>query len=985
MTTILPYRNLYLSTICSASLCLILTCNAAANSPAYDFNSYIPTLKCHHSLPENNPAHTAIDSGYTISFDQIAVGIDGQPIGDYDFVYQQRTEDNRAIPVYYKVSHTFLGKDTLGRIVNHDERSEINGYFKDIQLYYYGSPGAIYNVSGNKKIDLIAADFINNGISYSSDHGAFGGALVNGSLTSVVTGNINRVIGDFIGNHSINEGNGQSGGGAITNIGVIKELSGNFIGNYTKGKQAVGGALVNLKVLGTINGTFIGNHAEGNIVRGGAIYNTVGQYSSGGTDTPIENIPTIPLIKGDFIGNYGIGTETAFGGAISNINKGIAPDIYGNFIGNYVDAKLSRAGAVDTPAGINTITGSFIGNHADSKDGRAYAGAIYTGSNMRFVADGLNNYFIGNYTKDPSRGKIYNAIMVDSTENVKLTFDITGGGNLYFNDNINSFQREENRYDIDILGYGSGKFFMNNYIMNAGEITVKDAMLVFNKAPYTDDDGCGSACHGQFIAGFASDGRTPDLTLDAVTSLNLRNSQFYLHNDYIENVKLKNYTVTGNSLLHIDVTKENGEWTADKISLSGKIEGATQVVVYDRTNEDNRGASVLFIEAPNDKDGNKPGVFRVYGSPYKWNIAYNHRGEKSGSYWYLVGSDEKNDPNYVGFVPNPIGIDDPFDLPEPDAKPEVTPETLAYQGLPAAAIEQTRSMAGNVRNHAAADKFFTGSCGGVYSDAWNGKALKNFWVSPVYHTASIDSPVKIDADINGLEAGFDIQRNLRHRLGVFASYRQGDYELDGQSDGFRTYTGADIDIDSYGAGLYYRYDYRRWQVFGLVYGGIQRADVKSDDGVGGDSDGVELSGSLEAGYLYDISDSLKLEPSIGIAYTQVGFDDLRDSYGKTASYGTFRQTELTAGIKLEKYLPTENGSAKLYFKPSVIQLLSGGDNVVISGLRKVDTYDDATLGRIELGGRYGFSDQLSAYGWTNYTFGSDYDAFSLGVGLNWAF
>ena len=108
-------------------LCFILTFDAAANSPAYDFNSYMPTLKQHHSLPENDPAHTAIDSGYTISFDKIAVGIDGQPIGDYDFVYQQRTLDNRAIPVYYKVSHTFLGKDTLGRIVNNAERSEING------------------------------------------------------------------------------------------------------------------------------------------------------------------------------------------------------------------------------------------------------------------------------------------------------------------------------------------------------------------------------------------------------------------------------------------------------------------------------------------------------------------------------------------------------------------------------------------------------------------------------------------------------------------------------------------------------------------------------------------------------------------------------------------------------------------------------------------------------------------------------------------
>lgn len=98
----------------------------------------------------------------------------------------------------------------------------------------------------------------------------------------------------------------------------------------------------------------------------------------------------------------------------------------------------------------------------------------------------------------------------------------------------------------------------------------------------------------------------------------------------------------------------------------------------------------------------------------------------------------------------------------------------------------------------------------------------------------------------------------------------------------------------------------------------------------------------------------------------------------------FRQTELTAGIKLEKYLPAENGSAKLYFKPSVIQLLSGGDNVAVSGLRKTEGLDDATLGRVELGGRYGFSERWSAYGWTNYTFGSDYEALSFGAGFSYA-
>ena len=65
-------------------------------------------------------------------------------------------------------------------------------------------------------------------------------------------------------------------------------------------------------------------------------------------------------------------------------------------------------------------------------------------------------------------------------------------------------------------------------------------------------------------------------------------------------------------------------------------------------------------------------------------------------------------------------------------------------------------------------------------------------------------------------------------------------------------------------------------------------------------------------------------------------------------------------------------------------LNTSGDKVTISGLNKLSTYDDQTLGRIELGGRYGFSDALSAYGWVNYTFGSDYDATAFGAGVNYA-
>lgn len=957
--------KLTLSTIFSAAVFSVAT-----EAPAYDFNAYKPTLDSLYQAGESS-----IDSGYDLTFEKA----DGN--ADYDFVYQQLNSDNTVTPVYYKINYKYDGGTTnavsLSRTTNYSAKDEIAGYFKDIESTYYGSPAALYNLSGANELKKVVGDFINNRIVISNSNNAFGGAVTNGATNSYTTGKIGSITGDFIGNSAITTATSkQAGGGAIMNIGTIREVSGIFINNFAKGYYGVGGAISNTNAIGDIHGTFIGNFAEGTITRGGAIYNSSGSYSDG---TSVSGTPKIPEIRADFIGNYVTATDNAIGGAIYNIagNNATVPDIYGNFIGNYAyGIQHARAGAIDASEGINTITGNFIGNYAESKESNSYAGAVFVGKDMRFVADGLNNYFSGNYVKDIN-GKIYNAIYINGTNNPKITFDITGSGNLYFNDSIMGGRP----YDVDIIGYNTGKFFMNNYFMNAGNISVKDSMLIFNKAPYTDDDGCGSNCRGQIIAKMKNDQITPDEDAAPVTNLSLDNGQFYLYNKYIENVKLKNYSATGNSLLHIDVTRQNGEWTADKLTISEEIAGNTQVVVYDRTNEDNRGASVLFIEAPNDTDpeGQTPSVFRTYGSPYKWSIAYNYKGEASGSYWYLIGSDTPNDSGLVGFVPEPIEIGDPSSLPE-----GVTPEVTAYQGLHAAALEQTRSMTGNIRDKVAANKISVLKCAGVYDEAWNGEDLQSVWASPAYHTATIKSPVRTEADIWGLEAGFDIQTDIRNKLGIFGSYRKGNYDIDGSHSSLYSKIDSEIDIDSYIAGLYYRYDLRKAWLFATLYGGMQKADISTDDGVKGDSDAKQFGGSLEAGYLYDLNDTLKLEPGLGISYSRIEFDDIRDGYGKTASYDAVSLTEIEGGLKLEKYIPTEDGLAKVYIKPSIVLVETKGSNVTITGMRNVSSYDEGTLGRIEFGGRYGFSDALSVYGWANYSFGSDYNASSFGAGINYS-
>ena len=73
----------------------------------------------------------------------------------------------------------------------------------------------------------------------------------------------------------------------------------------------------------------------------------------------------------------------------------------------------------------------------------------------------------------------------------------------------------------------------------------------------------------------------------------------------------------------------------------------------------------------------------------------------------------------------------------------------------------------------------------------------------------------------------------------------------------------------------------------------------------------------------------------------------------------------------------------MYVKPSLVQTYSEGDEVEVTGLGEIDTLEDQTLGRVELGGAYGMGDNWSVYGWANHTFGDDYKASTVGIGLNY--
>ena len=935
------------------------------------------------------------------------------------------TQDNRDVNInadFIGNSATFVGSAYGGVIYNDDSGiiGNITGNFIgtfSASPYFYG--GVIYN---DGTIGNITGDFIRNSAASSSAVSS-GGAIDN-------RGTIGDITGNFIRNSATSSS--MSNGGAIYNKSTIGDITGNFIGN-TAGK---GGAIFNSGTIGDITGNFIANYAS---IIGGAINNGstidsitgdfIGNYSSnshgyGGWGGAVYNSGTIDRIAGDFIGNhidsYGMG-NSAEGGAI--YNSGTISNITGNFIGNYIQnddsgsSNFMLGGAIRAAAargnGSMTITGNFLYNYAVKNDKYniqryALGGAVYVGEEngpLTFKSQNQNLFFSGNYTKDVVRGKNYNAIFLDTYNlaiNHVINFDTSGGGAWIVNDSIEgadtiSWDMEgkidySRRYNLAFTGDGvlnengltDQYVSINNDIVNAGEVTVEGTTLRFGAYQHEDKTANNWDGHGRFLAALKADG-TADLDAEAVTSLSLNNAAFDLYNKYQDMVNLKGWKASGDSFLHVDVDVEN--LTADMLNVNGNVEGTTKLVLYPTSDKDIRGESILFAQSTNDTTGNADSfkVWRVYRSPYMFETKYTKTGENANK-WEL----EMND------TVNPDADQKPDERPDPevpDVKPTPTPdkptnpvygEVVAYGALPAAAIEQTRSVVDNVFGQTAGRRSYCPGCG-FYDYYWNGEGFRNLWINPTYYTSNIDSPFDVDADVWGIEAGGDLQHDLNNKLGLFVSYRKGSYDMNGDGKHYYSTVGSEIDIDSYLAGLYYRYDRNNRYAFATLYGGIQQADIKTDDGIKSDTDGVEFGASLEAGYDYNLTDTVYLTPSLGVFYTQVNYDDATDSVGKKAKYNDLKQIELEAGVKLTKAFRLDEGYANVYVKPSVVQTLVDGDEVNITGLGKVNTLDDETLGRIELGGRYGFTDQLSAYGWANYTFGLDYDATTVGLGLNYAF
>ncbi len=894
-----------------------------------------------------------------------------------------------------------------------------------------GLGGAIYNYY---RLGNVTGNFVGNFVE-TTDNVAYGGALYNEGI-------IESITGDFI-NNSVKSKLETAAGGALysedqRDVAGIKKISSDFVGNYAKSTDgdAYGGAVYlknsgrtslpnNLMYRVTVRygdqelETYALPNSQDNMqiisaqltLDDAEAFEQLKQQNQQEKDMMdiLLSIPANELTIESYVDlmiRVGSIPEDQKDQIMAEMDK-FSPEEKEQVLAEVrqemakeqeeiktIQTVINNSESVNSvlvfaQRGISFMNSSFRNNKAESENGKALGGAIY-GSGIEITADNYTSVFDGN-TANGKNNAIYvlnKSEKVTEDLNKKLSADIqnkfsqgevdynakvaaidvkfstVNDGIILLNDGIDG----EKGYRIAFSGdkgieeksLRTPQYVkLNNSLANARNVYVNSTTLMLGNGTYGK---------GEIVSDH--------------TALSLDNGVFDIANSYQEVVKLKGYSAA-NSYLHMDVDVEN--LSADKLMVNGNVEGQTKLVLYPTSDKDIQGESIVFAESENDTAGNKDSfkVWRVYRSPYLFEVKHTVVGENANQ-WELVMGEEENE--YAGVEPNQPDVPDVPDVPTPElpdippVKPQplpgsdrpVAPEVIGAESLPAAGLAQSSNMIYNIMQKVSSN----------YSH--ENEAFHNLWANAVYNTLRIKTPTDIDAEVWGLEAGGDLQHDLNNKLGLFLSYRKGNYDMNGDGKHHYSTVGSEIDIDSYLAGLYYRYDRNNWWTFATVYGGIQRVDLKTKDGIKSDTDGTEFGGSVELGYDYAINKTVYLTPSVGAFYTQVDYDDATDSAGKIAKYNTLRQLELEAGVKLTKAFVTDEGYANVYVKPSVVRTVADGDEVKITGLGKVNTLDDQTLGRIEIGGRYGFTEQLSTYGWANHTFGDDYKASTFGLGLSYS-
>ncbi len=939
--------------------------------------------------------------------------------------------------------HTVFGGDVSTLMLDNRgtiksiENISFSGFTNDKDSEYDDNMGAVIrNVGTITKID---ADFSNNkafdGAAIFNGQGAY-----IGSINSNFTNNSTIPIGDGHGQ--------EASGAAIFNQGHIGNITGNFSKNtgYLHGtiwgygdidnitavfdtnyRSAVGGNGGNWKITNSQflnNTTWQGREGAGQagaaiIYYGSAnftVEDTLFQGNSawwkGGAIAATGGKTSMNIARSKFINNSageeGGAIYTNGSGSTVNISDSLFQSNHGGWSG----------GAIHNENAIYTITNTEFDNNYNG-----FAGVIFNGGEMTISDSKIHD----NWTNTGGNINSKGTLVVNNTEiyNNKAEYNANGaygagvyitGGTAQFNggsihDNMAqqkggaayiaggkvtfaNVEVKDNKSgqggaihsltDVTLAGSGEGKSMLvsgNNAASNSTGVFMETAGTTLYLS--TTENGTvdihdivdgndynlqlGGDLSEKSMVNFYNDVKNVNtLVMANGGSLHLAKDQVLSAEAY----RAENSGLVPQIILDIEPDFDNNTITNGVLKIDGDVKGDTNVVVRslkDGTFQDYTLVLSPFVEAPNDDQTSSAAfnVTRFEGSVYKYETRYNVKGDEEGSVWYLAIKQKDEGGSSSKPTPKP---DDPF------SNAVYTPEIPVYEGAMTAAVEQNRYIGNSI-----ARGLKIKSCCG-----WEPDPRQRLWVDAAYETAKIGAPSKMDADISVFTVGLDLFRDYNNRFGILGGYRHGKYDFSGNSKHYSD-VGSELKTDSWLGGVYYEYSYDDWRILSSLFGGQQKMDISTDDHViSTETDATQYGVDINVAKTFMYTSSIDLEPSLGIFYTNVDVDDIKDKEGKTVKFENLNYGEVELGVKAEYLFCRGWCSNRLYVKPSIIRTFSNGGTTRISGLSNGTSYKDKTLGRIELGGEFALSRSLQGYVSTGHTFGDEYKSYDINAGINYA-
>jgi len=294
----------------------------------------------------------------------------------------------------------------------------------------------------------------------SNNEGAYGGAIYIAS-----SGKTEDINANFTKNY-VESNEYRATGGAITNLGEIKNISGEQKENYAASVngKALGGFINSSGTIKNITGSFSKNSAV-----------STNSNAFGGA---ISNTGKIDDIIADFSDNsVASGTSYSAGGAI--YNEGIIKNIEGNFKQNFVTSNKgnARGGFLSNLGEIEKVTGTISDNYTQSQEGNAYGAGVYVYTTG--IVNEINSNFSNNHTYS-GNGYASGAALFNDGKINSIVGDFT-------NNYVQSSAEVNNAYAGALHNRGEIGTITGNFINNYA-VSDSSSSLAFAGAIYTSKD-----------------------------------------------------------------------------------------------------------------------------------------------------------------------------------------------------------------------------------------------------------------------------------------------------------------------------------------------------------------------------------------------------------------------------------------------------------------------------------------------------------------